>query len=324
MATFAGSGQSGGVTFHFVSSGTVINNADGSILGATGILESYSSGIDVFNHGAVYGLNYEGIYVGTTMTPLLTNISNDGNIYGHSVGIFDQGQATITNIGTGSIYSDQYGISLSGTSAIVTNDVHATISGPIDSIFTQEGDLVLKNFGTLHGTILCNAPLAENSIFNRGVINGNVIFQSGNATFTDAGLGHVTGLIEGGAGTDTFTAGKAEEFFAAGTGADTFVFNSGHFSPVGPKHDVIFNFSSPAGDEIDMHHIQVAGKHLVFIGTHTFAHYHAVHPAAAGLVRFEPGAHQLQATVDGDFAHPDFVVALPGVTALNASELILV
>jgi hypothetical protein len=252
-------------------------------------------------------------------------ITNDVSIYGHLAGIFDNGQATIINAGAGSIYSDRYGISLTGTSLTVKNNIHATISGVTYSIFNQEGNLVLANLGTLDGTILCgNDPLATNSILNKGTINGNVIFQSGNATFVDAARGHVTGLIEGGAGTDTFVAGKAKELFLAGTSADTFVFNSVSFSPTGLKHDVIFNFSSASGDKIDMHHILAGGAHLVFIGTDTFAHYDSVHPGVTGMVRFSPVAHQLQATVDGDFSAPDFVVSLPGTTSFHVGELILV
>jgi hypothetical protein len=92
--------------------------------------------------------------------------------------------------------------------------------------------------------VLCTVAAANNSIFKKGTINGNVIFAAGNATFTDAGLRHITGLIEGGTGTDTFITGRAKEYFAAGTGADTFVFNAVVDSPKGAKRDVIFNFSS--------------------------------------------------------------------------------
>ena len=79
-----------------------------------------------------------------------------------------------------------------------------------------------------------------------------------------------------------------------------------------------------AGDVIDLHHILAAGAHLVFIGTDTFAHYDSVHPGVTGMVRFSPVAHQLQATVDGDFSAPDFVVSLPGTTSFHVGELILV
>jgi Ca2+-binding RTX toxin-like protein len=121
-----------------------------------------------------------------------------------------------------------------------------------------------------------------------------------------------------------FTAGRAKEYFVAGSGADRFVFNAVMDSPKGAKHDVIFNFSGAAGDKIDLHHILPAGAHLVFIGTDTFSHYHSVHPGVIGMVRFNPGSHQLQATVDGDFSAPDLAVSLPGVTTFHAGELILV
>jgi hypothetical protein len=41
------------------------------------------------------------------------------------------------------------------------------------------------------------------------------------------------------------------------------------------------------------------------------------------MLRFDPASHQLQGNVNADFAHADFEVALPAVTAFHASDLIL-
>jgi hypothetical protein len=138
----------------------------------------------------------------------------------------------------------------------------------------------------------------------------------------------VTGLIEGGAGHDTFVAGRAKATFSAGTAADAFVFNSVRFSPAGTTHDVILKFSDLNGDKIDVHAIDAdithAGhQHFVFIGTDTFADYHSLHPGVIGMLRFDATTKELQGTVDDDFAHPDLEVALPGVAAFHASDLIL-
>ena len=322
--TIAGAGGPfAGVDFQNTSAGTLVNNADGTILGGTAVSIS-NSGKTVTNHGVIDGFVSQGIFIDENVDSF--SLTNDGHIFGRIEGIFDfGGPATITNSGNGVIQSDWYGFELDGNSGNVTNGVHATIGGSIYSIYTHEfGSLFLTNLGTLNGDVLCTVPVSNNSIFNKGTINGNVIFAAGDATFTDAALGHVTGFIEGGTGSGIFVAGKAKERFSAGTGADTFVFNAVVDSPVGAKHDVVFNFSGAAGDQIDLHHILAAGAHLVFIGTDTFAHYHSIHPGVVGMVRFNHGSHQLQATVDGDFSAPDLVVSLPGTATFHAGELILV
>jgi hypothetical protein len=319
-----GAGNSNyGVDFQDFSAGMLTNDLGASIIAGTGVF--VFAGIKTMvNDGQIIGFHLAG--VDTEEQTNTWSLTNDGTVYGYADGIRDfGGRATVTNTGTGVIQSDTYGFELDSSKATITNDLSATISGTLNSIYTHEfGSLALTNFGTLDGDILCTVPDARNSIFNGGTINGSVIFQAGNAKFTDAGLGHVTGLIESGTGAGTFVAGKAKERFVAGTGADTFVFNSVVDSPRGAKHDVISNFSGFAGDVIDLHHILAAGAHLVFIGTDTFAHYHAVHPGVVGMVRFNPVAHQLQATVDGDFSTPDLVVSLPGVATFHAGELILV
>jgi hypothetical protein len=324
----AGFGFGPGVVFDNAGLGTLFNNAGASILGGDGV-GIFHGGKTVVNHGVIYGLSFTGVELDFSVSSF--SLTNDGTIYGHLSGLFAGGSATITNTGTGFIHSDKFGVdvNLLGTSPTITitNDVHATIGGSISAINTRgfgNADLTLDNFGTLLGGVQCALVGANTFILNKGVIDGNVMFQSGGGTFVDAGRGHVTGVIEGGTDTDMFVAGRARELFSAGTGADTFIFNSASFSPVGPKHDIIFNFSHVAGDKIDMHHILAAGHHLVFIGTHTFAHYHTLHPGVVGMVRFTPGAHQLQATVDGDFSAPDLMVSLPGVAALHAGDLILV
>jgi Ca2+-binding RTX toxin-like protein len=254
-------------------------------------------------------------------------------ISGITAGISDSSNdgGTITNFGVIQSSGDGvYVFTNTGRTTTITNEAGGIITGTAHAIFTQTfGAISLNNQGTINGDIDCTVTGASNFVSNQGVINGNVIFAQGNGTFIDAGLGHVTGMIEGGAGTDTFVAGRAKETFLAGSGVDTFVFNSVHFSPATAKHDTVLNFSSLVGDKIDVHNIDanvlLAGhQHFVFIGTQTFAHFHSHHPGVIGMLRFVPGPEQLQGTVDGDFAHPDFVVALPGVATLHASDLILV
>jgi hypothetical protein len=297
------------------------NDVGASILGGSGV-EVENSGKTVINNGEIRGYHYQGIFVDTNTYNI--SITNDGSIFGPLTGIVVENVATIDNTGTGLINSDLYGIWFLGTTCTISNGLHATIEGSTYSIFTQvSGTLSLTNLGTLDGEVLCSAPTGNNSISNKGVVNGSVVFQSGDATFTDAGSGHVTGLIEGGTGADRFVAGRAKELFSAGTGADTFAFNSVKFSPMGREHDVIFNFSDAASDKIDMHRILAGGHHLVFIGTAPFAIYHSLHPGVIGMVRFSASNHQLQATVDGDFSAPDFAVSLPGLAALHADDLIV-
>jgi hypothetical protein len=213
---------------------------------------------------------------------------------------------TITNFGL--IRSNQYGVEVStapGSTTAITNEAGGTIAGTTDAIIALAGAISLNNRGAINGNIDCEVAGANNFVVNQGVINGNVIFANGNGTFIDAGLGHVTGMIEGGAGNDTFVAGRSQETFLAGTTADTFVFKSVHFSPANAKHDTILNFSSTVADKIDVHSIDAnalrAGhQNFVFIGTQTFAHFHSLHPGVVGMLRFASG--QLQGTVDGEVA----------------------
>ena len=177
-----------GFDFEDFSAGSLTNDLGASIIAGTGVF--VGAGIKAMvNHGDISGFHLAGIH--TDEQVVSWSLTNDGTIYGYADGIFDfGGAAAVTNTGNGLIQSDTYGFELDANTATITNDVHATISGTLDSIYTHEaGSLILNNFGTLDGDVLCTVAAANNSIFNQGTINGNVIFAAGNATFTIAGLG---------------------------------------------------------------------------------------------------------------------------------------
>jgi hypothetical protein len=275
----------------------------------------------------------EGVLIGPNSTNITVVNNAGGDIYGRAAGVFANSHndgGTIINAGT--IRSDDIGISVDtkpGYTTFIYNEPNSTISGGGGgAIYTFNGAISLTNLGTINGYIVCAAPNQSDVIVNNGTINGSVFLFSGNAVYNGKGGGIVTGAVYGGSGSDLFIAGPAKETFFAGSGADSFVFDSIRFSPATAKHDIIQNFSHANGDRIDVHGIDAdvthAGhQHCVFIGAATFAHYHSLHPSAVGMLRFAAASHQLQGTVDGDFVHPDFVVALPGVTAFHASDLIL-
>jgi hypothetical protein len=129
----------------------------------------------------------------------------------------------------------------------------------------------------------------------------------------------------GGAGADTFIAGPAKDVFYGGPGADHFVFTNWKYTRVGPNHDIIADFSHTDGDKIDLSGIdanltKLGHQHFVFIGTDTFAHYHALHPSVIGMVRFAHG--MLQGNVNAHLV-ADFAIEVHGVTSLHASDLLL-
>ena len=116
--------------------------------------------------------------------------------------------------------------------------------------------------------------------------------------------------------------------FSGDAGADRFVFNAVAFSPSTANHDTIGDFISGNGDRIDVHGIDAnvtrhGHQHFVFIGTQSFAHYHSHHPAVIGMLRFNPGTHELEGNVNANFHTAEFLVALPSTTTLQASDLIL-
>jgi Ca2+-binding RTX toxin-like protein len=105
-------------------------------------------------------------------------------------------------------------------------------------------------------------------------------------------------------------------------GADTFVFASVRDSKPGNGHDKIIDFSSNAGDVVDLHAIDAnvdtgIDDAFTFIGASAFT-------GIAGQLRFvASGANSLvEGDVNGDGAS-DFEIFLKGVATLHAADFLL-
>ena len=122
------------------------------------------------------------------------------------------------------------------------------------------------------------------------------------------GLGGTDSLV-GDAGADTIIGGAGADILSGGTDADVFVFATGDSGATQATRDRITDFVSGT-DRIDLQAVLDAGR---FIGRTAF-------DGTAGQVRFVNGV--LQADSDGD-AVADFTLALTGVTAITAGDLIL-
>jgi hypothetical protein len=317
------------------NNGHITNSVLGQIAGT-----SYGIGVDgnfevIINHGKVFGFSVAGIFMGYTSNH--ASVINDGEIYGRGAGIlaysFNEG-GTINNTGSGLIRSDHVGVDVlapnAGVTTFITNGTSATIRGVDYSVHAHGGGRIqLTNDGKLIGNIRCDALNANDAVINRGIISGNMNLGSGNDFYNGQGGGTVTGFIQGSTGNDSFFAGKARDVLYGGANQDKFVFNAAVFSPAGASRDIIGDFHRSEADKIDVHLIDAdlthSGKQVfTFIGTDTFAHYHSLHASKIGMLRFDPGLDRLQGNLNGNFANAEFEVALPGLAALFANDLVLV
>jgi Ca2+-binding RTX toxin-like protein len=179
--------------------GTVIGNTAGVQLG-----DGYDDHgtLRVFAGGVVSGNNY-----GVLSTGYDNRITNAGEISGDIRGLEMNfgGTGIVVNQGT---ISGIYGISM------------AAKAGAIGwSETTNYGHIIGKDFA-FSGSAISDA------LINRGDIKGYVSLLEGNDVYDGRG-GRVDGLIDGGAGNDTFRPGMGEEFIQGDTGIDTLDFRSG-------------------------------------------------------------------------------------------------
>ena len=110
-----------------------------------------------------------------------------------------------------------------------------------------------------------------------------------------------------------------------GAGADTFVFNAVLESKKGANRDIIQGFSRAQSDRIDLSGIDAdqrgaspGNDAFVFIGTKTFAAYHAAHKAVYGMVRVAPGGI-VQINVNANLG-VDAEIKVTGLSALKAID----
>jgi hypothetical protein len=225
------------VFFPAQKNSTVINKANGSIVGTSGVIVGTVPGgknMTVMNDGSILGLATYGLFAGDVSNFSLTNT-------GHIFGALDGVVASVITPGatdgpmienSGAIDGGVVAIVtqvLAGLKATVVNKSGGTIEGGTYSIANNGGNLLVENHGKVKGNIIGNA--AADKIVNDGQIKGEMYLQAGNDTFKNAG-GHA-GKVHGGDGNDTLIAGphKDQFVFDATLNAATNVDRVKHFDP---------------------------------------------------------------------------------------------
>ncbi len=220
--------------------------------------------------------------------------------------------ATGTANGTGNdldnvIYAGDGNNILDGAAGIDTadytfaaSDVSVSLASTAAQVTSGSGSDTLLNIENLTGSKY-NDTLTGNSAANN--LNGG----TGNDTLTG---GDGNDLLIGGLGTDTLY---------GGLDADRFDFNALIEIGLGALRDVIGDFNSSEGDQIDLSTLDAdtsttANDAFSFIGSDSFSNTNA-----AGQLRFLDGT--LYGSTNAD-ANAEFEIQLLGVTSLSSTDLI--
>jgi hypothetical protein len=232
------SGGSAGVYFQAAKNGTVINKANGSIVGGVGVAVGHVVGaknMTVMNDGSIIGLSAFGVVAADVSNFDLTNTGHIfGATYGVAASVITPGATDGPMIeNSGAINGGTFGIftsTLAGLKTTVVNKSGGTIKGGTYSIANGgPGSLSVENHGKIKGNIFGGA--AHDRIVNDGQIKGEVYLQAGNDTFKNAG--GTAGKVHGGPGNDTLIAGPHTDKFVfdATLNAATNVDRVKHFDP---------------------------------------------------------------------------------------------
>lgn len=176
--------------------------------------------------------------------------------------------------------------------------------------------------------------------FGTGLLNlngdslANVLTGSGGRNGVQAGTGNDTlyggdgnDTLAGSEGNDVLQGGRGRDQISGGEGADRFVFTSVlELSADSALSDVVLDFSSPAGDRLDLRAIDAnagagGNQAFTFLGSGAFSAGNA-----AGQLRYvydaATGMGVLYGSTDAD-VQAEFAIRVQGVGALQASDLLL-
>jgi hypothetical protein len=272
IASLAGTAVSG---VHFNGANAFIQNEAGHNITGAGFGVTLDGTAGVFNnYGTTIGLTQAGFLF--SADAVSSSVSNFGEIYGRDEGVWAAagGGNTITNSGT--IRSDFNGIKVTAGTLATFIINSGKISGG-DKAISVEGTAAveLTNTGTLDGAFSAALSTGNDTIQNRGTINGVVALGDGNDTFN--GTGGKSGAVFGGTGNDTLIGGKGGDILWGHQDSDIFKFVK--VSEIGKSaatRDQIMDFSDVEGDQIDLVDIDSkkgpGNQDFHFIGAQKFHH----------------------------------------------------
>lgn len=198
------------------------------VVGATGVIEGTTghSGIDnteVTNFGRITGFNGNGISSGFFEFELV----NHGLIEGTSRGVRTAWETDVDVKNTGMIHGDIIGAELGGYGPQLIN--RGDITGGENGLKLTGYGNGFTNFGTIASTatdgtaVLVEQSLGyiENVFINRGIINGNLIFDEGDDVYAAHDGSQTNGWIKAGGGNDLLIGYDDNDLFYGEGGNDT-------------------------------------------------------------------------------------------------------
>jgi serralysin len=138
------------------------------------------------------------------------------------------GAINLSMSNSGMIMGESDGVALDGGSAAISLINSGTIIGQegyciyMNWMFGSTGKTLLQNTGTIigdDGSFTASAGTGVNSIFNNGVMNGDIFLEGGN-DFYEGGGGQISGIVFGGSGDDSLHGGAFTDVLAGGTNDD--------------------------------------------------------------------------------------------------------
>ena len=283
---------------------------------------------------------YDEAGVGFNMPPsaaLGFSFSSAGIVVGAPT--YDNGFTAIAPISGTNIASEvEIHYTSSGDTRIINDAIF--ISGPLRPLTVEDWNVVASNSDFISGSYFAiplntlNDTISGN-IYPDVIYGGpgnDVVFGYGSSDFLsgDAGGDDLWGddgddTLVGGAGDDNLTGGRGRDISFGNQGDDWFYFDTPGESQKGANRDQIVGFSHAQDDRINLKEMDAStqaggNQKFVFIGSESFAHYHAAHPNIFGMVRFSGGI--VQGNVNGNFA-PDFEIKVARAGTLVAEDFFL-